>query len=165
MFEHSKHVVDRHPLVGHRPDPELLAIPVDGTAPQHATVDRGFGQEGQGGAVAIGAEDELQSALVVVEIHLPANAEHLAGVHALDVLERGDARTVRAPEVLVQAVEEPLHVVGSRLADPSLRGQQRVGSVAYPRLEHVELVLPPEPVEERSVPALRFVPPPRAGGG
>ena len=44
VFEHSKHVVDRHLMIGHRSDPEVLAIAVDGGTLQHAVIDRGFGQ-------------------------------------------------------------------------------------------------------------------------
>ena len=105
-------------MVGHRPDPELLAIQVHGSPLQHAVVDRGFGQQSERGPIAVGSEDESQPALVVVEIRLSANAEHLAGVHALDVVERGTAPTVQA-QPLVQAVQEPLHVVGNERPQPA----------------------------------------------
>ena len=123
VFEHSQYVVDRHGMSAHRPDRELLAIQVHGSALQHTTVDRGFGQQSERGPVfwrtlAIGSEHQFQPALVVIQIRLPANAEHLARVHPLDVFGRGMAPTLQA-QTLVQAVEEPLHVVGNQTPQPA----------------------------------------------
>ena len=53
----------------------------------------------------------------MIQIRLPANAEHLAGVHTLDVFERDTAPTGQA-QILIQAVEEPLHVVGNQTPQP-----------------------------------------------
>ena len=118
VLEHSKYVVDRHGTIAHRPGPGLLAIEVHGSALEHTGVDGGLGQQSERGPIAIGSEHQFQPALVVIEIRLPANAEHLAGVHAFDVVERGTAPTVQA-QTLVQAVEKPLHVVGNETAQPA----------------------------------------------
>ena len=67
----------------------------------------------------------------MIQVRLPANAEHLVGVHALDILERGLAPTIQA-QILVQAVEEPLHVVGNQTPQPAAhlpaRGEGQVES-------------------------------------
>ena len=129
VLEHSKYVVDRHRMIGHRPGREVLAVPVDGGSLQHAVIDCGLGQQRKRGTIAIGAEDQLQPALVVIQIRLPANAEHLVRVHAFDVFEGSLAPTSQA-QVLVETVEEPLDVVGNQTPQPAAhlltRGQGQV---------------------------------------
>ncbi|MCY3847005.1 MAG: hypothetical protein OXH69_26085, partial [Acidobacteria bacterium] len=66
VFEHAKHVVDRHQFLARCPGAELLLIAIDGATPQHAAIDCGLGQEGERGAIMVGAEDQLQTVLVVV---------------------------------------------------------------------------------------------------
>ena len=54
----------------------------------------------------------------MLQIHLSADAEHLVGVHALHIFHRGFA-PAGAAQVLVEVVEELLHVVGDLASQPA----------------------------------------------
>ena len=118
VFEQEKHVLDRHRIAPALAPLLELAIPVDDITPQPAATDRGFGQDLQGGAIPLPSQHHLQPALVVLQVHLSADAEHLGGVHALHVFHRGFF-PAGAAQVLVEVVEELLHVVGDLTPQPA----------------------------------------------
>ena len=78
----------------------VVVVPGDGFTAKLAVVRRGLGQEFQSSLVSLEVQDQLEPALVVVEVRLAANAKQLLLVHVCHVLKRGVMATV-APQVLV----------------------------------------------------------------
>ena len=115
MFEHVEHFfdwdrIDLAPSRNLNLGGEIPSIPVKDIVGQPAAVDRCLGQYLEGNPITLAPEDHPQTGLVVIQIQLSPSAEHLAGVHALHIFQRGFL-PAGLLQIHVEGVEELLYVV------------------------------------------------------
>ena len=123
MLEQPEHIVDRRRQRG-----RCSAIAVTGN---HVVVERtvgngGFRQQFEGRPVVWSRQHETQPRLVVFQICLSAYGQHVMGVHTVDVFPGGRAPAAAA-QMLVQMVEEQLHMVGYQVAQAPTHGRTHIG--------------------------------------
>ena len=120
MFEQAEDATDRCRAVGgvSFQGVKACAIPVNDVVAQQTAPNRGFGQQLKRGSVVHRPKHQPQPGLVVLEVYLTPDGEHFAGVDARHVFQRGFAST-GAAQILVQVVEERLHVMRHLTPEPA----------------------------------------------
>ena len=109
MLQNVQHIPDLPTGLLGQDRPVCLVLPnrVVGELP---AADGCFRQQFQGDHVAVIAQDHSQPTLVVFEIHLPSDAEHVPGIHRIDVIHGRFVPIVPA-QMLVEPIEELLNMV------------------------------------------------------
>ena len=119
VVQHMQHIVDRRGAVPALRFPVRIegAVTAEGIGIE-AACDGGRRQQLEGDGIARPSEDRSQPALVVLQVRLPPDAQHLVPIDPLDIVRQRFV-PFGVPQTVVQFVEEHLDMVRDAAAQPA----------------------------------------------